>query len=183
MELWRECQQDNLELNTQPQPEESVAPIIQNAFSALSEGTVFEVKMEEGRFKDVKNVAAILEAKFGYDSLNVGVSSVSDVTEHVQRYLKGTTLSLKGVQLLQEVRSGGGFLGMLGGAYDSARKGVYGRTRYLSLKLRSTKTSYESDDDVLAQRVNALRSALSESGVSRLLHEDDGHLTWCSFPF
>jgi len=127
-----------------------------------------EVQMAEGKQYDIKDVAQVIEAKYGYESLT---ARLKDVTSEIRKKVFQGELRLRNLNLQDAF----GTEDSVGSALDSLRKGVLQKTRYLTIKYRS---SAEPAPEDFIPRTNVLLDRLTTLGMTDKLHPDDGEYTW-----
>ncbi|CAE8659898.1 unnamed protein product [Polarella glacialis] len=133
------------------------------------EAVVKSVSMQEDALWDVPDVAEVLEATFGYESLT---ARLEDVTAQVsQHFLSGGVLKLHGRNLKNDLLR----RDALTSGLDALRMGIVGKQRLLHIRYRS---SAEPDPEVFLSRVATLLDRLGSFQLTQRLHPDAGEYTW-----
>jgi hypothetical protein len=128
-----------------------------------------EVQMAEEKQWDLKDVAEVISATYGYESLT---ARLKDITQEMKQKHKqdGNCLRLRTMNLNKEYGEEAA-KGML----DGLRKGLVGATRHLTIKYRS---SAEPQPEDFMPRINTLLDRLNSLGITDKVHPDDGEYTW-----
>ncbi|KAL6051450.1 Accessory Sec system protein Asp3 [Balamuthia mandrillaris] len=155
---------------------------LQQLTDKTSQAQVVQVTMTEGNFYDLTDVAELIEAKYGYRSLTADYADVKEALQ--RRFLRDTHLRLKG----RDLTAAFGEEGLLSWrTWDNIRSGLRNKVRKLKLVYRSSaspssssaSTSSPSNAGHQQECIDKVRSLLSETGITRPLHEEqEEYWTW-----
>lgn len=140
------------------------------ALKPFTEPQTMHAVMRERHFVDVHNVAEVISATYGYTSLT---ARPVDVTKIIAKRLKDHTLLLADLPPKKLQRERESIPG-----WDGLRKAVTLNSSELKIRYRpvlETDPSYQ-------RKVDELLYQLSDAGLVKPLHRNDGHLTWYKLP-